>query len=365
MRDSLKRFQKALFTRELLIWGWFPVVLITLAHYAIPSHIHWPHHLFRRLYYLPIIYASIRGGMKAGLAVALVVIATYLPHAFFNISRHDPGAGIEKLLEIVIYVGAAIVGGILSEREKRQRRAAQAALKRQQELLDQLVRAGRLSALGEVVAGIAHEIKNPLHSLLGTAEIVDPLIDKGLPERRLWDNHVKELERLRRTSERFLSLASPPSTEFKVLDLRDVARRIEALVSAECRQRGITLTVDLPVERVPVMGNEDQLVQVGLNIALNAMHAMEQVGDSLAVSLTRTKRSGTPMAAMSFKNNGPPISKEEEEEIFVPFHTTRKEGTGLGLSISLQISHYHGGFIESESSEEGVCFTVCLPEPEI
>ncbi len=90
----------------------------------------------------------------------------------------------------------------------------------QKRLTGQLVRAGRLSALGEVVAGIAHEIKNPLHSLSGTAEIVDPLIPEDAEERRIWEIHREELKRLGRVADQFLSFARRSPIEAIPVDLR-------------------------------------------------------------------------------------------------------------------------------------------------
>ncbi len=354
-------FTEELTARDLLWITWLPLVLITVAHYTVPAHLHWVHDVLRRLYYLPLIYASLRGGVKVGCAVALFIIAGYLPHAFSHIAHHDPAAGIEKFLEMVLYLGVACLTGFLSKKEKAQRRRVERVLRERERLMDQLVRAGRLSALGEVVAGIAHEIKNPLHSLLGTAEIIDPLIPRDIPERAMWDNHVEELRRLERTSARFLSLAAPPTTDMTPLNLGEVLTRLEGLVGAECRQRDVRLVLRPGDHPVMVRGNADQLVQVGLNVVINALRAMEGKGDRIVVTVLAHLEGPAATAGITFFNNGPHIPEAELERIFDPFHSSNPAGTGLGLSISSGIARAHGGFLSVENQEEGVCFTLRLP----
>jgi Signal transduction histidine kinase, nitrogen specific len=192
-----------------LLGAWLPVVLITVLHYGLGGHLHWVHDVLRRTYYLPIVVGAVLSGMRGGLGVAAVACLVYLPHAFVLEHLADPAAGLEKALEMVIYLGVGGVAGWLSDREARRHAQLRAALAEQRRLTRELARASRLSALGELVAGIAHEIKNPLHALAGTAEVVDPLIPAEAEERRLWELHVSEIGRLGRTAERFLGFARP------------------------------------------------------------------------------------------------------------------------------------------------------------
>ena len=203
---------RSLWTARTIALVWLPIALIGVLHYATDPSLLWVHNVLRRLYYLPIIVAAFQAGLRGGLAASVVASLTYLPHAFAHIghlAHSDPGSTDREGLEIVVYNLAGAVAGYFATAERKRRAELRVALEEQQRLQRQLVRAGRLSALGEVVAGIAHEIRNPLHALRGTAEIVDPLIAKGREERRMWEIHVAELERLDRVATRFLSFASP------------------------------------------------------------------------------------------------------------------------------------------------------------
>ncbi|MCP4680212.1 MAG: hypothetical protein GY854_32910 [Deltaproteobacteria bacterium] len=343
----------------MIVGVWLPIVAITAFHYGTSHEHHWVHDILRRAYYLPIVVAAIRSGLLGGLIGAFTVTVAYLPHAFIMPHHFDPARGLEKALEIVLYFIVAAVAGYLSDLERRRRAELQRSLDEQQTLASQLVRAGRLSALGEVVAGIAHEIKNPLHSLAGTAEIIDPLISKDAEERRMWEIHREEINRLGRVSEQFLSFARPAPIDMIPLDLRAVAKRVIELIGAQARQNDIEISADLPGEEVMVQGDLDQLAQVGLNIAVNATKAIGDGGGKMSIQVGSRTRQGKEMAYLGIENDGPLIDEDELEHLFDPFHSG-DDGTGLGLSISARIAEQHGGYIDVENAGIGVRFSLHL-----
>jgi signal transduction histidine kinase len=300
-------------------------------------------------------------GLRGGLFAALVISVTYLPHAFIHPVHFDPARGLEKGLEIVLYFVVGGVAGYLADLELRRRVQLQEAVAEQQRLTKQLVRAGRLSALGEVVAGMAHEIKNPLHALAGTAEVVDPLIPADAEERHLWELHMAEIERLRRVADRFLSFSSPARLEVGPLDLRDVCERLVDLVGADARQKSVSLEADIPDAGSLVSGDRDQLAQVGMNIVVNGIKAMGEGGGRMRISVGSEPHQGQPRRYLRIENDGPPIPDDLLEHIFDPFHSGDETGTGLGLSISSRIVHQHEGYIEATNAGLGVTFTVYLP----
>ncbi len=269
---------------------WLPIALFTAFHYGTSHEYHWVHDILRRAYYLPIVVAAVRIGLMGGLLSAFAVTVAYMPHAFILPHHFDPARSLEKALEIVLYFIVAAVAGYLSDSERKRRAQLQRSLDDQRKLTGQLARAGRLSALGEVVAGIAHEIKNPLHSLAATAEIVDPLIPENAEERRMWEIHRDEIDRLKRVSEQFLSFARPTPTEAVPLDLRDVAERIIELVGAQARQSSVEISKTLPGTKVMVCGDLDQLAQVGLNIAVNAIRALGHGGSRMLIQVGKQPR---------------------------------------------------------------------------
>jgi two-component system sensor histidine kinase HydH len=378
LHDSADSTQHLNGWRRVLGWDWMvlvwvPILCIGLLHYATHSDQAWVHNVLRRLYYLPIVVAAVRGGLLSGLAASLLVSVSYAPHAFLHqvtamtgaavhhhMANADPAAGLDKALEIVLYNAVGIVAGVLSDSERRRRTQLRDALETQQRLQQQLVRAGRLSALGEVVAGIAHEVRNPLHALRGTAEVVDHLIPKESDERRLWELHVSELERLERVAQRFLSFASPEVGARAALDLRDVAARLVALIEADARKRGVSLECIAGSQPAMVQGDRDQLAQVVLNIALNAMRAIGSAGGRIKVSV-RGASPGEGHHQLVVENDGPPLQEQEIERLFDPFHGGDPAGAGLGLSISERIVDQHGGFIVAANAGLGVSFSVHLP----
>jgi signal transduction histidine kinase len=285
----------------------------------------------------------------------------------------DPAHTLEKILELLLYLVVGGVAGVLVDRERKRQGELFAALAEQRRMADQLVRAGRLAALGELVAGIAHEIKNPLHALRGTAEVVDPLVPKDSPENRMWQLHLKELDRLGQVADRFLSFARPAPLARKELKLADVVQRAHDLIEAQARQQDVRVSVEPVTFDVAsdvasdvaghVFADEQQLAQVLLNIGINGLQAMEAGGGDLRFSMRQDRRGDQDFAVVCLTNSGPPIPKADIERIFDPFVTSKSDGVGLGLSIANRIVEQHGGFLEAEnlSDPTGVRFSVYLP----
>lgn len=363
-QDASRTWQ-SYFQTSLILLVWLPMGLTFVLHYTTDPDQVWIHNVLRRVLYLPILFAAFRLGLRGGLLASAIASLSYAPHAFFHlhhIAHMDPAPTLEKALEIVLYNLVGGVAGFLSDSERRRRVQLETSLDEQKRLQQQLIRAGRLSALGEVVAGVAHEIRNPLHALRGTAEIVDPFIPKDREERRMWEIHLREIERLDRTANRFLTFAKPSPLEIRDLDLRDVARRLADLISTDARKRGISLETVLPDHPVPVRGDQDQLAQVLLNITLNAMKAIGDRQGRIRVEVLSSVTTGQGvMRAMRIENDGPPIPAKDIDSLFEPFRGDH-EGTGLGLAISARIAEQHGGFIQARNEGLGVRFTVLLPE---
>ena len=192
------------------------------------------------------------------------------------------------------------------------------------------------------------------------AEIVDPEIAEDNEVRPMWNIHKAEIERLKRTADTFLSFARPKPIASEPLNLADVGARLSELVAAETRQKGIDLQLDLPESPVTVNGDVDQLAQVGLNVAVNAIKALGENGGTIRVSVGKEPLHEREMAYLRIENNGPPILPEDREHLFDPFHSG-DNGTGLGLSISARIAQQHDGFFEVSDGDLGVAFTVYLP----
>jgi len=365
---------RPIFSRKMLLVAWAPCLAITVLHYRVGAEFVWAHDVLRRLYYLPILFAAFAVGIRGGVAVSVFASLIYFPHAFLSLVAQDPGDALEKGLEILLYNIVAVVAGLLVDREreeraKQQRLAAKLsdALAEQRRIEAQLIRAGRLGALGELTAGIAHEIKNPLHSMKGTAEILRDVVPPEAPERKMLDLHLEEIDRLAQSAERFLTFARPSPPDRRPLNLLEIVGRVASLVEAQARREGVR-TVVRPYEgegRPGVSGDPEQLTQLLLNIAINGVQAMAgEGGGELAFSVGPERQGDRIFFSVRVSNMGPPIPEDQLERIFDPFFTTKDAGTGLGLSICARIADQHEGYLSVRNLPDGagVEFALFLPE---
>lgn len=242
----------------------------------------------------------------------------------------------------------------------------------------QIVAAGKLADLGELTAGIAHEVRNPLHAMRSTAELVLDALPEGAKERSLQQLHLGEIDRLGRVAERFLSFARPGHLEKIRLDLADLLARVRELAVAQARRSNVELSVTMPGHPVFVEGDREALSQVLLNVVLNAFAAIEAhipdegaaedagrsgPGGTISLSTGEMHRGTRTFAIIRVVNDGPPVPADILPRIFDPFVTNRPDGTGLGLSIASRIVHAHDGFLEATNLPEGagVEFRLGLP----
>jgi signal transduction histidine kinase len=373
LAGSLRDDLRPIVSVRMVVTAWLPCLAITVLHYRTEAHHAWGHDILRRLYYLPILFAAFSGGARGAVAVSVFASLVYLPHAFTRLLVQDPGDALEKGLEILLYNIVAVVAGLLVDRERRERekqeRLAQRlgeALAEQQRMEGQLIRAGRLGALGELTAGIAHEIKNPLHALKGTAEILRDAIPEAAPERRMLELHIAEIDRLGQTADRFLSFARPIPADRKTVDPMALVSRVATLVETQARKDGVETAIGPPPKGgVPrVTGDPDLLTQLLLNVALNGVQAMAPGGGGrLTFSVGSSRQGEREKVSIRVGNDGPPIPEAELEKIFDPFFTTKDEGTGLGLSICSRIADQHDGTLTVRNLPDGrgVEFSLTLP----
>jgi signal transduction histidine kinase len=233
----------------------------------------------------------------------------------------------------------------------------------------QLVQAEKLSAIGQLVAGVAHELNNPLTSVIGYAQLVEEELRGGASARPA-DDVAHDLRRIAEESERaarivrnLLTFARRQGAARAPQDLVDVCERVIALREYSFRIAGVELATSFASRLPKVLADGGQLQQVLLNLVLNAEQAMRNSDQRrLAISVRHDRRTGALELQVSDTGHG--IERANLSRIFDPFFTTRDvgEGTGLGLSICYGIVRDHGGQITLESRlHEGTTFTVLLP----
>jgi signal transduction histidine kinase len=346
------------------------IIAISMLHYLTPLHLHYLHDIFQRLYYLPIILAAIWFGLRGGVACSLVVSVVYAPHILFQWGGHLT-LEMEKYLEIVLYNVVGGVTGLLAQRERERSvelektadglehsyKKLQAQAEQILTIEENLRRAEKLSTLGEMAAVLAHEIRNPLGSIRGTAEILRDDYRPGDPKYEFIDIQIRETERLNRVVEDFLRMARPQSLDKVPCSIQAELETVIMLVTNEARQRRVTLGFTPSPFEATVEGDGEKLRQAFLNILINALQATPS-GGSVIIEI----KEADSQIEIIFRDSGSGISCENIQRIFEPFFTTKPDGTGLGLAISKKIIEGHGGtlLIESDAGK-GTTVKVALP----
>jgi signal transduction histidine kinase len=217
----------------------------------------------------------------------------------------------------------------------------------------------RLSYLGLLSSGIAHEVKNPLNSIQMNLQLLEEEAASGTTPEKLhtWIEPIqREIRRLERLVNDFLLFARPLTASAQPIRVKPVLDSIAGLVAEEARQRGVQLVVTVP-EDLPVLTTDESLLRTALmNLVFNAVQALEGGG-------TVTLKALAEGAAVRFEvsDNGPGVPEEKREAVFQIFFTTKAGGTGLGLPIARRIFEALGGSLSLDASAPGACFRATLP----
>jgi signal transduction histidine kinase len=239
-----------------------------------------------------------------------------------------------------------------------------ANIARQAELEQELQQSARLSALGRVVAGVAHEVRNPLAAIKLKVQLAQR--SSYAPEKlgETFSVISAEIERLDTLVRRLLELGGQQKREHGAVDLGELVSRRAAFFTDLAAHAGVVIATRDSAESLVVAGDGNRLAQVVDNIIQNALDAMPD-GGRLTINCTTFKaQDGSASARLSFEDTGPGIQQADREHIFEPFHTGRDAGTGLGLAIARAIIEEHGGRISFVSrAGSGASFVIELPLP--
>lgn len=340
------------------------LLLVTVLHYSTWPGLRDLHAIYRFFYFLPIVYAALRFGFWGGLLASLAASLLFAPHIFFKWGNF-PEDGLNDLLVIVVFYGVAIITGLGTDRlRESQAEQAQTAsdlalsLHRLEAQGEELRRAERLSSLGTLAGGLAHEIRNPVGIIRATAQLIE--MECGPNAAESVGIIQQETDRVERLVQELLTFAGdveidPRPTDVRLL-LEQVRRRLEPLAIGSKVALDFTVSSSLPLVALDARRMEEALV----NLCMNSLQALDGPG-TIAIDARQIDDNGA-MLEVRVSDDGPGIPDSVLPLIFDPFFTTKDDGVGLGLSVVQRIVEDHGGRIwATNRAEGGAAFVIRIP----
>jgi signal transduction histidine kinase len=339
------------------------ILLVTTLHFLTPTdQIVW-HEIYQRLYYIPIIAAALLFGLRGGLAASVFTTVVYSPHVYLHWQHGHFDYSINQYAEIVIFNLVGGTMGALGDRLQRARERAERNAEQRREAYDelqrtfeQLLQAEKLSSLGELSAGIVHEVRNPLASIKGAIEILEDELAPDSPRAEFAQLAILEIERLDRMVGEFLRFARPAKPSIELNDINSIVESVAALIENQAASQGVLIERDFN-HNIPMLSvDAEQIRQALLNLVINALHAVKDNG--LIAFKTNIK---DEFCIVSVEDSGEGISEESLRKIFDPFFTTKDKGIGLGLSIAHRIINVHRGRLSVRRTDTRTVFEIRLP----
>ena len=260
----------------------------------------------------------------------------------------------------VLLIQAGLIALLLQEHRRRQLAEVQA-----RQRMAELAHVNRFSTAGELTASIAHEINQPLGSILTNAETAKAILKSPSPDiaelNEIVDDILQDDRRATEVIRRMRSLLKKAPFELKNLDLNDLARETVDFLTSLAIGRKVELVSVITPETLPVFGDRIQLQQVILNLVVNGIDAMRDTPSADRIISIRTSRVEN-FAQLSVSDRGPGIPEEKLKAVFEPFFTSKAEGMGMGLSIARTIIEAHHGQISAKNRDHGgATFRIRLP----
>ncbi|HZK10928.1 MAG TPA: ATP-binding protein [Atribacterota bacterium] len=230
------------------------------------------------------------------------------------------------------------------------------------DLNEEVARHKRLSALGKLSAGIAHEIRNPLSSIRGLAQFVYNSFSKTDERKEDLNTIIQEVDRLNKLVVQVLDFAKLQKPNLTRFSLNDLIGKITELFKLETKNKQINFSSELSPDISQIQADEDQVRQILMNVIINAIQAIPKKGE-IKIKTEKTLFKGEPAIKLMIEDSGIGIPEKDFTQIFDPFFSTKDEGSGLGLSIVYKLVEAHQGEIKVESQEgEGTKFVIFLPQ---
>jgi signal transduction histidine kinase len=318
-------------------------------------------HLLARLYYVPVLLAALYGGWRGGLLMAVLSAAA----VYWN-PPGIPGAepNFQRFLEAVSFIGVAVLTGFSVDRERQEKQRCQhiaqelsGVYEKLQTNFEGMKRAERLSAIGQLSAGLAHEIRNPLASIAGAASILRRSEPGDAKSSKCLDIIESECQRLNGLLTTFLNFARPRPPHLRTVSVESILEGVIALAQHAIGRKNIDFRRQVAAAMPPLECDPEQMTQVLLNLVINATEASEA---GATVTLIADQSDETVRIRVADEGCGVP--PEDIDKLFNPFFTTKESGTGLGLPVAHQIVGQMGGLLTAQRNPSGgMTFSIEFP----
>jgi len=328
-----------------------------------------PHDLHRTLFLIPIIYASITFRVRGALVTSFVFLCTMLPRTFYSPYADPLG---RPLLFVLFTASLGVLSAMLIDQVEKERKAhaelniahqeLSAYVRKLEESQEQLIRAEKLTSLGQLAASIAHEINNPLAGVLVYTQLLSKKVTgDAFKKEEALSNLSKmetEISRCSRIIRNLLDFARQKEPTLRLVDVNQVIEQVLSMVGHQAQMQNVEVVQEFSPSLPKVVADFDQLQQIFTNLALNAIQAMPEGGE-----LTVRSSAVDSEVRVDVQDTGCGISKENMGKLFTPFFTTKVKGKGVGLGLAVVhgIIERHKGRIEVQSDVgEGTTFSVYL-----
>lgn len=334
-------------------------IIITYFHYGVPKHhtvVHISHYY---AFYIIVIYASYRFRLRGGMIVAVILTLIYSPSAYiYALHLSFPHHILPSMVEVTMVYAVALTAGILGGKLRKEKEKVEAVSQEMLELERKVAHDNRLKAIGQLSAGVAHEIRNPLAAIKTGIS----LIKSGKGNEQVIDILSMEIDQLDKFISRFLQYSRFGSDEKTEFSLSHFISEMSELVKLAAARQDVEIEYAFhDIEGITVKWDKNAVKHALLNIIMNGIEAAKETGKGkLKLSADITEETVT----FNITDNGKGIPTEEINRIFEPFYTTKAKGTGLGLALAQKIAQAHGGTLSVSCSGDGCTFGMCISKGE-
>ncbi|MGI8641353.1 MAG: ATP-binding protein [Pyrinomonadaceae bacterium] len=335
-------------------------LLISALHFLTPVDSLILHQIYQRLYYIPIILASLRFGWRGGLGAALAASLTYLPHIALHWQHQNYDYALNQYAEIALFFVIGAVTGWLGDQKRRESERAekinnelQTAYAELRQTVGQLLQAERLSSLAEIASGVVHEIRNPLGAIKGAVEILEDELAKDSPRREFARIAKTEVERIDKLVQEFFHFARAKEPHKSSVNVNEILHSVKILIENQADVQNVKISENLDDHLPLVSLDPEQIKQVLLNLAINSLQAMPEGGKLIFRTFQKNDQ-----LHIETEDTGGGIDESIKAKIFDPFFTTKDKGLGLGLAVAYKIINQHDGRIEIFNTTKGTKFVL-------